>query len=55
VPVSAATSLFTDGEVLVSEAVRDAAGQGFRFDARATHVLRGVPGEWRLDALAGGS
>jgi pimeloyl-ACP methyl ester carboxylesterase len=39
------------GEVLVSSTVRDlVAGSGIEFDDRGTHVLKGVPGEWRLFA-----
>jgi pimeloyl-ACP methyl ester carboxylesterase len=37
------------GEVLVSSTVRDlVAGSGIRFADRGSHVLKGVPGEWRL-------
>lgn len=40
------------GEVLVSSAVKDlVAGSGIRFQGRGVHVLRGVPGEWRLFAV----
>jgi pimeloyl-ACP methyl ester carboxylesterase len=43
------------GEVLVSGTVRDlVAGSGIRFAERGTHVLRGVPGEWRLFAAEPG-
>jgi pimeloyl-ACP methyl ester carboxylesterase len=39
------------GEVLVSSTVRDlVAGSGLRFAERGTHVLRGVPDDWRLFA-----
>jgi pimeloyl-ACP methyl ester carboxylesterase len=39
------------GEVLVSSTVKDlVAGSGIRFTDRGTHVLKGVPGEWRLFA-----
>jgi class 3 adenylate cyclase len=39
-------------EVLVSSTVRDlVAGSGLRFSERGVHVLRGVPGDWRLFAL----
>ncbi len=41
------------GEILVSQAVRDAAEPRFRFVERGTHALRGIPGEWRLSALVG--
>jgi class 3 adenylate cyclase len=37
------------GEVLVSSTVKDlVAGSGLRFVDRGPHVLKGVPGEWRL-------
>ncbi len=40
-------------EILVSSTVRDlVAGSGLRFDDRGGHVLKGVPGEWRLFAVA---
>ena len=36
-------------EVFVSQTVRDlVAGSGLSFDNRGTHVLKGVPGEWRV-------
>lgn len=38
-------------EILVSQALRDAAEPGFHFADRGTHVLRGIPGEWPLSAL----
>jgi tetratricopeptide (TPR) repeat protein/TolB-like protein len=42
------------GEVLVSSTVRDlVAGSGFGFEDRGSHVLKGVPGEWRLYAVSG--
>jgi class 3 adenylate cyclase len=38
---------------LVSGTVRDlVAGSGIRFDDRGPHVLKGVPGDWRLFAVA---
>ena len=41
------------GEVLVSGTVRDlVAGSGLAFDDRGEHELKGVPGSWRLFALA---
>jgi class 3 adenylate cyclase len=41
------------GEVLVSSTVKDlVAGSGIAFEERGTHVLKGVPGEWRLYAVA---
>jgi len=36
-------------EVLVSDRVKDlVAGSGPTFKDRGSHVLRGIPGEWRL-------
>ena len=41
------------GEVLVSSTVKDlVAGSGLQFEERATSELKGVPGEWRLYAVA---
>jgi len=41
------------GEVLVSSTVKDlVAGSGLGFDDRGIHELKGVPGEWRLYAVA---
>jgi class 3 adenylate cyclase len=41
------------GEVLVSQTVKDlVAGSGIEFEERGTHVLKGVPGEWRLYAVS---
>jgi class 3 adenylate cyclase len=41
------------GEVLVSRTVADlVAGSGLRFEDRGEHELRGVPGSWRLFAVA---
>ena len=38
-------------EVLVSSIVRDlAAGSGIEFEDRGEHILKGVPGTWRLFA-----
>jgi class 3 adenylate cyclase len=40
------------GEVLVSSTVKDlVVGSGIAFDDRGSHVLKGVPGEWRLYAV----
>ena len=37
------------GEVLVSSTVKDlVAGSGIQFEARGSHALKGVPGEWAL-------
>jgi class 3 adenylate cyclase len=42
------------GEVLVSQTVKDlVAGSGIEFEERGEHVLKGVPGEWRLYAVVG--
>ncbi|HSD80664.1 MAG TPA: adenylate/guanylate cyclase domain-containing protein [Solirubrobacteraceae bacterium] len=42
------------GEVVVSSTVRDlVAGSGITFADRGVHELRGVPGAWRLFAVAG--
>jgi class 3 adenylate cyclase len=42
-------ALANAGEVLVSSTVKDlVAGSGLKFDDRGDHVLKGVPGEWRL-------
>jgi len=44
------------GEVLVSSTVKDlVVGSGLAFEDRGTRELKGVPGQWRLYALAGGS
>jgi class 3 adenylate cyclase len=41
------------GEVLVSNTVKDlVAGSGIRFESRGSRVLKGVPGEWHLFAVA---
>jgi class 3 adenylate cyclase len=41
------------GEVLVSNTVKDlVAGSGITFEDRGPHKLKGVPGEWRLYAVA---
>jgi len=41
------------GEVLVSSTVRDlVAGSGIAFEDRGVRTLKGVPGEWRLYAVA---
>jgi class 3 adenylate cyclase len=48
------SSLAAPGEVLVSSTVKDlVAGSGFSFDERGEHELKGVPGAWRLYAVAG--
>jgi class 3 adenylate cyclase len=41
------------GEVLVSSTVKDlVSGAGLTFSDRGAHILKGVPGEWRLFAAA---
>ncbi len=41
------------GEILVSSTVKDlVAGSGLAFREHGTHVLKGIPGEWRLFAVA---
>ena len=40
------------GEVLVSSTVKDlVAGSGIEFEARGTHTLKGIPGDWQLFAV----
>ena len=47
------SSLAAPGEVLVSSTVKDlVAGSGFSFADRGEHDLKGVPGTWRLYAVA---
>ena len=42
------------GEILVSSTVKElVAGSQIAFEDRGEHALRGVPGEWRLFAVAG--
>jgi len=39
-------------EILVSQTVKDlVAGSGLDFEDRGEHVLKGVPGEWRVFAV----
>jgi len=46
-------ALAEPGEVLVSSTVKDlVAGSRIGFLERGTHELKGVPGEWRLFAVA---
>ena len=43
------------GEVLVSGTVKDlVAGSGIAFEDRGVQALKGLPGEWRLYAVASG-
>ena len=47
------SELANPGEVLVSSTVKDlVVGSGIEFDERGAAELRGVPGEWRLYAVA---
>jgi class 3 adenylate cyclase len=49
------SSLASPGEVLVSSTVKDlVAGSGFVVEERGEHGLKGVPGAWRLYAVADG-
>jgi pimeloyl-ACP methyl ester carboxylesterase len=46
-------ALAQPGEVLVSSTVKDlVVGSGIEFSDRGSHELKGVPGEWRLLAVA---
>ena len=46
-------ALAQPGEILVSSTVKDlVAGSGLEFEDRGSHELKGVPGEWRLYAVA---
>jgi class 3 adenylate cyclase len=46
-------ALAAAGEVLVSSTVRDlVSGSGIDFEERGEHQLKGVPGSWRLYAVA---
>ena len=47
------SSLAASGEVLVSSTVKDlVAGSNLSFADRGSHALKGVPGEWRIYAVA---
>jgi DNA-binding NarL/FixJ family response regulator len=47
------TALASAGDVVVSSTVRDlVAGSGIGFNDRGGHTLKGVPGRWRLFAVA---
>ena len=47
------SALAGSNEVLVSSTLRDLViGSGLEFEDRGTHQLKGVPGEWRLFAVA---
>jgi class 3 adenylate cyclase len=42
------------GEILVSRTVKDlVVGSGIDFAERGEHVLKGVPGSWKLFAVTG--
>ncbi|MGH9116958.1 MAG: hypothetical protein ACRD0A_03485 [Acidimicrobiales bacterium] len=42
------------GGVLVTSTVRDLViGSGFEFEDQGAHVLKGVPGSWRVLAVRG--
>jgi class 3 adenylate cyclase len=42
------------GEVFVSSTVKDlVAGSGIDFEVRGEHELKGVPGSWKVYAVAG--
>ena len=44
---------WAERRVLVSSTLRDLViGSGLVFDDRGTHVLKGVPGDWHLFAVA---
>jgi class 3 adenylate cyclase len=46
-------ALASGGEVLVSSTVKDlVAGSGIEFADRGEHELKGVPGAWRVYAVA---
>ncbi len=48
------SSLASPSEVLVSGTVKDlVVGSGIEFDDRGEHVLKGVPGSWKLYAVRG--
>jgi class 3 adenylate cyclase len=49
------SALAGPSDVLVSSTLRDLViGSGLEFEDRGTHQLKGVPGEWRLFAVASG-
>jgi class 3 adenylate cyclase len=48
------SALAQNGEILVSSTVADLViGSGLHFEERGSHELKGVPGQWRLMAVAG--
>jgi class 3 adenylate cyclase len=47
------SALAGPNEVLVSSTLHDLViGSGLEFEERGTHALKGVPGEWRISAVA---
>ena len=47
-------ALARPGEVLASSTVKDlVVGSGIEFEARGSHILKGVPDEWRVFAVSG--
>ena len=47
------SALAGPNDVLVSSTLRDLViGSGLEFEDRGAHPLKGVPGEWRLSAVA---
>jgi class 3 adenylate cyclase len=47
------SALGRPNDVLVSSTLRDLVkGSGLKFEERGAHELKGVPGEWRLFAVA---
>lgn len=55
VAVAHARRLAGAGEVLVSSTVKDlVAGSGITFEDRGVKILKGLPGEWHLYAVASG-
>jgi len=47
------SALAGPNDVVVSSTLRDLViGSGLEFEERGTHELKGVPGEWRLFAVA---
>jgi class 3 adenylate cyclase len=47
------SALAGSSDVLVSSTLRDLViGSGLEFEERGAHELKGVPGEWRLFAVA---
>jgi class 3 adenylate cyclase len=48
------SALAAAGEVFVSSTVKDlVAGSGIDFEDRGEHELKGVPGSWKIYAVAG--